>query len=114
MIHAFFAYKLSINLCLERKNDMRICSFSELKNKEVVNICDGKRLGYVTDAEIDVECGRLISLIMPSESKLFSLSRCEPVRVLWCDIERIGDDVILVRRAEAIPSKCGKKGNCEC
>lgn len=92
---------------------MRICSFSDLKNKEVVNICDGRRLGFVNDAEIDIECGRLISLIMPSESKIFSFSRCDPVRVLWCDIERIGDDVILVRRAEQIPSRCKEK-KCDC
>lgn len=109
-----FLHISEVGLYLERKMSMRICSFSELKNKEVVNVCDGKRLGYVTDAEIDVECGRVISLIMPSESRLFSLSRCEPVRVLWCDIECIGDDVILVRRAEAIPPKCGKKNECGC
>ncbi len=95
---------------------MRICSFSELKNKEVVNICDGRRLGYVCDAELDVECGRVVSLIMPSEGRLLTFSKCPPVRVLWCDIERIGDDVILVRRAEAIPPKCrGKEQDgCDC
>lgn len=93
---------------------MRICSLSELKNKEVVNICDGRRLGFVCDAEIDVECGRVVSLIMPSEGKLLSFTKCPPVRVLWCDIERIGDDVILVRRAEAIPQKCRDKDKCDC
>lgn len=81
---------------------MRISSLCELKNKEVVNVCDGKRLGFVSDIEIDLECGRVISLIMPSEAKLFSLSKCPTLRVLWCDIECIGDDVILVRRAEAL------------
>ena len=92
---------------------MRIVSLCELKNKEVVNICDGRRLGFVSDIEIDIECGRVVSLIMPSEGKMFSLSRCDPVRVLWCDIEKIGDDVILIRRAEAIPKKCGGKDRCE-
>ncbi len=92
---------------------MRICSFCELKNKEVINICDGRRLGFVSDIEIDIENCRVISLIMPSEGKLFSLSKCDPVRVLWCDIEKIGDDVILVRRIERIPSKCNDK-KCDC
>ena len=92
---------------------MRICSFSELKNKEVINICDGRRLGFVSDIEIDIENCRIISIIMPSEAKIFSLSRCEPVRVLWCDIEKIGDDVILVRRVERLTSKCNDR-KCDC
>ena len=96
---------------------MRIVSLCELKNKEVVNICDGRRLGFVSDIEIDVECGKVIAIIMPSDGKLFSLSKCDPVRVLWGDIECIGDDVILVRRAEVIPhgGKCRDKDKkCDC
>lgn len=92
---------------------MRICSLCELKNKEVVNICDGCRLGFVSDVEIDLDSGRVISLILPSDGKLFSFSKCDPVRVLWCDIEKIGSDIILVRRAEAIPSRC-KSDKCDC
>ena len=96
----------------EGHNNMRICSLYELKNKEVVNITDGCRLGFVSDAEIDLDSGRVISLLIPSEGKLFSLGKCTPIRVLWCDIEKIGGDIILVRRAEAIPQKC-KDGGCE-
>lgn len=81
---------------------MRICSFNELKNKEVINLCDGTRLGYVADIEIDLDCGTVIAILVPGEVKLFSFSRCELVRILWCDIERIGDDVILVRRKQLI------------
>ena len=91
---------------------MRICTFTDIKNKEVINVCDGCRLGFVCDAEIDLESGRIISLLLPSRGKLLSLSRCDPVRVLWCDIERIGDDVILVRRAEITP-RCNNDG-CGC
>ena len=78
---------------------MRICSVCELKNKEVINICDGTRLGFVSDVELDLDCGTVIALIVPGCQKLFDfkIGRCDCVRVLWCDIERIGDDVILVR-----------------
>ena len=34
---------------------MRIC---ELKQKEVINIRDGARLGYVFDLEMDLACGK--------------------------------------------------------
>ncbi len=92
---------------------LRICSLSELKNKEVVNICDGCRLGFVSDVEIDLDCGRVISLLVPSAGKLFSFAKCEPVRILWCDIEKIGSDIILVRRIEAISERCSDK-KCGC
>lgn len=91
---------------------MRICSLSELKNKEVVNIMDGCRLGYVSDVEIDLDCGRVVSLIVPSEVKLFSFGKCATIRILWCDIEKIGADIILVRCVEAIPPRCKEKCDC--
>ncbi len=81
---------------------MRICSVCELKNKEVINVCDGARLGYVSDVELDLDCGRVISLIVPGCTKLFDFGKNEPMRILWCDIERIGEDVILARRAEVM------------
>ena len=79
---------------------MRICSVCELKNKEVINICDGSKLGFVCDVELDLDCGRVIALIVPGCMKLFDFGKPEFSRILWCDIERIGDDVILVRRQE--------------
>lgn len=92
---------------------MRICSLCELKNKEVVNICDGCRLGFVSDVEIDLDCGRVVSIIVPTEEKLFSFKKCDPVRILWCDIEKIGSDIILVRRAEVLSEHCTDK-KCGC
>ena len=91
---------------------LRICSLSELKNKEVVNICDGCRLGFVSDAEIDLDCGRVVSLIVPSDAKLFSFGKCSSIRILWCDIEKIGADIILVRHVQAIPPQCDDKCKC--
>ncbi len=76
---------------------MRICRFSDLKNKEVINLSDGGRLGFVSDIELDLDDGRILSLLLPSDAGLFHFGKCGILRVLWCDIERIGDDVILVR-----------------
>lgn len=76
---------------------MRICSVCELKNKEVINLCDGRRLGFVTDVELDLDCGSVVALLLPEDGRLFGFGKCQTLRVLWCDIERIGDDVILVR-----------------
>ena len=71
--------------------------FTGLKCKEVVNIADGCRLGYVCDVEVDCKCGKIISIIVPGPGKCFGLlGRHEEYVIPWCDIRQIGDDIILV------------------
>ena len=41
--------------------------------KEVVNLSDGARLGYVGDVEIDVKCGKVIALVIPGRLKFFGI-----------------------------------------
>jgi len=73
---------------------------SDLKVKEVINIIDGKRLGTITDIEIDVESGKLTSIIVPGNSKFLGLfGRNEDVVIPWEKISKIGFDVILVETA---------------
>jgi len=73
-----------------------ICTFSDLRDKEVVNVRDGKRLGYVCDAEIDCGSGRICALLIPGPSKFLGFVKGPMIRVPWERIERIGDDIILV------------------
>lgn len=69
---------------------------SELKGKEIINLADGLRLGICLqpEAEINLEQGRVISLVIPSKSSL--LRPADEVVVPWPDIRRISADVILV------------------
>lgn len=72
-------------------------SFLELCEKEVINVCDCKVLGCVHDIEFDPECGRICTLIIPGQGKYFGLfCREEEIRIPWCDIVKIGPDIILV------------------
>ena len=48
------------------------CSGS-LQDKEVINICDGSRLGYVCDLAVDSATGRIISISVPGSGSLFQL-----------------------------------------
>ncbi len=74
-----------------------ISYFSELRYKEVIDIHNGLRLGYVYDAEIDETDGRMLSLITPGKSKFFGLFGREDDYVLpWKCIVRMGPDIILV------------------
>ncbi len=71
--------------------------FSDLKNKEVINICDGTRYGYIRDLEIDIQCAKIIAVIIPIEGKMWGFF-CpeEEYRIPWCCIVKIGEDIILV------------------
>ena len=71
--------------------------FSDLKNKEVINICDGTRYGFVKDLEIDIKCARIISIIIPVDGKMWGLfCSDEEYCIPWNCIVKIGDDIILV------------------
>ncbi len=70
---------------------------SDLKLKEVINVVDGKRMGNITDIEIDVESGRLTAIVVPGIGKFLGLfGRNEDVVIPWDKINKIGMDVILV------------------
>lgn len=71
---------------------------SDFKNKEVINILDGKRLGYVTDVDINFEKGTVEAIIVPGPSaflNIFSGGKTDYV-IPWNSITKVGDDIILV------------------
>ena len=73
------------------------CCINDLRDKEVINICDGRKLGYVDDVEVDIVSGRLVSIVVPCDGRLFSLLKTKRLIILWDSIEKIGDDTILVK-----------------
>ena len=71
--------------------------FSCLRRKEVVNVCDGCRLGYVGDVECMLPDGQLTALIIPGPYRFFGLfGRGEEYCIPWECIKQIGDDIILI------------------
>ncbi len=78
--------------------------FSDLRYKEVINVNSGHRLGYVNDLEMDLEEGKLLSLIVPGPSRLGGVLGREDDYILpWGCIRRIGEDIILVDLPTPIP-----------
>lgn len=69
-------------------------SFSELKEKEIVNVYDGKKLGRIIDILFDNSTGVVKGVMVPGEKKLFRKS--EDIFVPLEKLKKIGDDVILV------------------
>lgn len=72
----------------------------ELKQKEVINICTCKSLGYPCDVELDACKGVLCSLIVPGPGKLCSFLGGKEYIIPWNCIKQIGDDIILVEITE--------------
>lgn len=68
----------------------------DFKHKEVINIVDGKRLGYVQDVTANLESGIITSIIVPGTSKLFNMFSNSDIIIPWENIKCIGEDIILV------------------
>ncbi len=75
---------------------MDACSINELKDKEVINVCDGKKLGYITDAKIDIPCGRVVAIIVLFDCRTFGFGKCEEIVIPWDKIGCFGKDAVLV------------------
>lgn len=74
-----------------------LCRVTELRCREVINICDGCRLGYASDVEFDALTGRITALVVPGPCRFFGLfGRSDDYVIPWPAIRRIGEDIILV------------------
>lgn len=68
---------------------------TELRCKEVINIRNGERLGYIGDLRIECRSGKIVDIIVPTGSPLPFFKQDEYV-IPWDAIEKIGEDAILV------------------
>ena len=77
---------------------------TDLSCKEVVCICDGARLGYVSEVEGEVPEGQVRASVVPGRGRWLGLfGRSEDYVIPWNAIRRVGDDIILV---DCKPEEC--------
>lgn len=72
----------------------------DFRHKEVINICDAKRLGCVCDVDIDFCTGTVNAIVVPGCAgncflPCFFRGNGDIV-IPWENIRRIGEEVILV------------------
>ena len=80
------------------------CRFTELLCKEVVCLCDGCRLGFVSDVRIRVPEGCVSALVVPGKGRCLGLlGPKEDIVIPWNCVRRIGPDIILV---DVNPEEC--------
>ena len=64
---------------------------ADLRCKEIINVSDGCRFGYVGDVEVDLESGRVTALVVPGRLRLFGLLGREEDRIFpWESVRRFG------------------------
>ena len=72
-------------------------NYCELKRKEIINLCDGARLGTICDMEIDPVTGQINSIVVPGPPRLFGMIKSdEEIVIPYNKIKKIGADVILI------------------
>ena len=77
-----------------------------LKEREVINICDCKRLGFVADLQINICSGCVEALIVPGPGRICGFLGYDAEYIIPFEcIRRIGEDIILVEIKE---DKCLK------
>lgn len=77
------------------------CRIAELRYKEVIDIVDGSRYGFVGDVEFEVDTGAIKAVIIPGRLRwLGLLGREEDVVFPWSAVKRFGEDIILVEGGE--------------
>ena len=82
---------------------MKDFTFCELREREVVNVADGHKLGRIFDIGFN-SCGKIIGLIVPGEKKfLKNITGADSLFIPWHAVLKIGSDVILVDLNDRIP-----------
>ena len=78
--------------------------FTDLQCKEVICISDGRRLGFITDVQIEVPEGNICAIVVPGPCRILGVAgRQDDFIIPWNCIKRIGPDIVLV---DAEPDSC--------
>ena len=78
--------------------------FTDLHCKEVICVSDGRRLGFISDARIELPEGKVVAIIVPGPCRLFGVwGRRDDYVIPWDCICRMGPDIVLV---DICPDEC--------
>lgn len=81
-------------------------SFLELRNKEVINITNGKCLGNIIDIIFDCRTGEVLGLVVPDCRHFFKLFQAaDDIFIPFASICKIGEDAILVELYDCDPKR---------
>lgn len=77
---------------------------TELRCKEVICVSDGRRLGFISDLEVEIPSGNVLAIIVPGPCRFLGLfGRKDDFVIPWRCVKRIGPDIVLV---DMQPDEC--------
>ncbi len=72
-------------------------NLADLREKEIINIHSGERMGYIYDFELDLDLGTITGIVISGGSKMLSLfGKTSDIIIPWNNISKVGTDIILV------------------
>ncbi|MBQ0126148.1 MAG: YlmC/YmxH family sporulation protein [Clostridiales bacterium] len=71
-------------------------SVNDIREKEVINVCDGRRLGYIYDVDVDSCSGKILAVVVLFDCRMFGVGKCEELVIPWDKIVCFGEDAVLV------------------
>lgn len=72
--------------------------FMEFRKKEIINVKNGMKIGYVDDILFNTERAVIESIVVYGRLRFFGLfGREDDLLIPWEDIEIVGEDTILVK-----------------
>lgn len=74
---------------------VKYMNLSDLQNKDIVNISDGKKIGNIIDARFNIITGVIETLIVEPNKSFFNLKNTG-LEINFKEIKKIGEDVILI------------------
>ena len=69
---------------------------SEIQHKDIINISTGENIGNIIDVNVDSETGKINSFILEKKKFTSFFSSNSETEIFWNQINKIGEDVILV------------------
>lgn len=79
----------------------RLFSLKDLRNLEVIDINEGKKLGFILDVKVDCDNYKILSILLPIEKNSW-FAKQEVIEIEWKDVIKVGVDCILVDVKEKI------------
>ena len=74
---------------------------SAFPKKEVVNLADGRRLGFLCDAEVNLDTGRVEAIVVSVTGKIsVGAAKFQELIIPFEKIKKIGEDIVLVHVEE--------------
>ena len=82
---------------VEKSTEKSTLVLSGLRQMEVIDISEGKRLGFISDILFDEDFTKIDSFVIPPQGSFFSIFKKKDEFVIkWHQIKVIGVDIMLV------------------